>query len=181
MPEETSVVTPTPTAAAAPEPQMFSREYVQELRHESAAQRTARKASDDKLAEATAAVTAATAEAEAKIAAATQAANERILRSELKAEAMKAGMVDLDGLKLADLSKVKLNEAGEVEGAEALMTELKKAKPYLFGAVGSTSLPSAVLPKPGVQTHKRATEMSKAEYDAARADIRRGILPKVTA
>ena len=30
-------------------------------------------------------------------------------------------MIDLDGLKLADLSSVKLTEAGEVEGAEALM------------------------------------------------------------
>ena len=80
-------------------------------------------------------------------AAAQTAADQRIIRAELKAEALKAGMVDLDGLKLADLSKVKLNDAGEVEGADALMTELKKSKPYLFGTPGTTSNTTTNAPK----------------------------------
>jgi hypothetical protein len=48
-------------------------------------------------------------------------------------------MVDMDGLKMADLSTVKLNDQGELEGASELMAALKVAKPYLFKEVKSTS------------------------------------------
>lgn len=173
---------PPAPSPAPPEPTTFSREFVSELRHENGKWR---QKSQEEAAKATAAEEAAKKakeEADAKISAAQTAANDRILRSELKAEAIKAGMVDLDGLKLADLSKVKLNaETGEVEGAAELMVELKKAKPYLFGAAGSTSNPGAQPPKPGDQKLKPATEMTKEEYAAARANIRRGIVPKVSA
>lgn len=181
MPEENLNPNPELKPNPTPEPQTFSREYVQELRHESAAQRTARKAADEKVEAAEAAVKKASEEADAKITAATTAANERIIRAELKAEAIKAGMVDLDGLKLADLSTVKLNDKGEVEGADALMTELKKAKPYLFGATQNTSNPAGNPPKPGDTKPKLATEMTAAEYAEQRANIRRGIFPKATA
>ena len=177
MADENVIPTPTP----AVEPQTFSREYVAELRQESASYRTARNASDVTAAAATEAAKKATEEADAKVAAATTAADARILRAELKAEALKAGMVDLDGLKLADMSKVKLNEAGEVEGAEALMTELKKSKPYLFGVVSSSSNPGGQPPKPSGNKAKSATEMTTEEYKAARMNIRRGIVPSVTA
>ena len=179
MADETTTTTPATQTAA--EPQTFSREYVQELRQESAAQRTARKAIEEKLTAVEAAAAKATTDAAETVTKATTAANERIIRAELKAEAIKAGMVDLDGLKLADLSKVKLNDAGEVEGADALMTDLKKAKPYLFGAVGTTSNPAGAAPKAGEQKQKLAPDMTKDEYAAARADIRRGIVPKFTA
>lgn len=170
-----------PAPPAPPEPQTFSREYVAELRQESASYRTARNTSDAAALAATEAAKKATEEADAKVAATNTAADARILRAELKAEALKAGMVDLDGLKLADMSKVKLNEAGEVEGAEALMTELKKAKPYLFGATQNTSNPLGAPPKPGENKPKLATEMTAAEYAEQRNNIRRGIFPKVTA
>lgn len=68
-----------------------------------------------------------------------QAATDRMMRAELKAAATAAGMVDLDGLKMADLSTVKLNDQGELEGAAELMEALKVAKPYLFKEVKSTS------------------------------------------
>ena len=107
-----------------------------------------------------------------------KSANDRVLRAELKASALKAGMVDLDGLKLADLSKVKLNDAGEVEGADALMEELKKAKPYLFGATKTTS--SDVKPPARKDNEpKKATDMTKEEYAAERQKIARGIFPTV--
>ena len=60
-------------------------------------------------------------------------ARERLIRAEMKAEAIRAGMVDLDGLKLADTSGLTVDEAGEVQGAAALMQSLRKAKPWLFG------------------------------------------------
>jgi hypothetical protein len=90
----------------------------------------------------------------------------RLTRAQLKAEAIRAGMVDLDGLKLIDLSEVKLDVDGEIEGAPALMARLKKAKPWLFSA---TSLSSTAIPPP-VQAlrQKLATEMTDAEYRIAR-------------
>jgi len=94
-----------------------------------------------------------------------------VIRAELKAAALKAGMVDLDGLKLADLSNVKLNDAGEVEGADTLMEELKKSKPYLFGSTQNSSNPGTP-PNPKPPTAKKATEMTPAEYAAERAKFK---------
>ncbi len=41
-----------------------------------------------------------------------QLSDTRLIRAEMKAEAIRAGMIDLDWLKLLDLSEVKLNERG---------------------------------------------------------------------
>jgi hypothetical protein len=93
----------------------------------------------------------------------------RLIKAELKAEAIRAGMVDLDGLKLIDPSEVKLGADGEVEGAPALMTQLKRAKPWLFAGA---SLSSTATPPPAqVSRQKMATEMSDIEYRAAREAI----------
>ena len=72
----------------------------------------------------------------AELEAATRAA---VIGGELKAEAVRAGMVDLDGLKLADLSAVTLDDRGAVVGAAAVMAALRRAKPWLFGAANSSS------------------------------------------
>lgn len=149
----------------------FSREYVRELREENKgwrlkAQQLERERDEHK----TAAEKAAT-DAEGKVKEAHTAAEQRVIRAELKAEALKAGMVDLDGLKLADLSKVKINEACEVEGADALMEELKKAKPYLFSGNQHSSTPGNP-PNPTPPVAKKATEMSAEEYAAARSKIK---------
>jgi len=155
MPEETVVVPPVvaPVAApvvasvAAPEKTSFSLEYVQELRAESAKYRTTAKESKDAADAAAAKALEAEAAASARVATADAKANERIIRAELKAEAVKAGMVDLDGLKLADLSAVKLDDKGEVVGADALMAALKESKPYLFGTPQSTTQTETKPPK----------------------------------
>jgi hypothetical protein len=97
------------------------------------------------------------------------ATHERIVRAELKAEALRAGMIDLDGLKLLDVSRVKLGENGEVEGAQALMRDLRRAKPWLFGGASSSSTagaPPSQPPKP-----RLATEMNFEEWQRARADL----------
>lgn len=44
-------------------------------------------------------------------------AERRLIRAELKAEAVRAGMVDLDGLKLLDLSALRLSAGGDVGAA----------------------------------------------------------------
>jgi hypothetical protein len=156
---------PTPPAPA--KPQTFSLEYVQELREENKALRLKNKEVTDKVAELTTAAEKAGKDADEKVSAAEKAANDKLLRSELKAHALKAGLVDLDGLKLADLSSVKLNDKGEVEGADKLFTDLKTAKPYLFGAA-SSSTPKDPPPNnpPGP---KHASEYkTPQEYQAAK-------------
>jgi hypothetical protein len=98
-----------------------------------------------------------------------QEADRRLIRAELKAEAARAGMIDLDGLKLVDLSSAKLNDKGEVEGAAAMMGQLKRSKPWLFGNPSSSSAATPPVAQPPRQ--KRATEMTDAEYRAARAEL----------
>lgn len=102
--------------------------------------------------------------------AATQTETEaRLVRAELKAEAIRAGMVDLDGLKLVDFSSLKLSKSGEVENASTIMSRLRQAKPWLFG--GSSSSSPATAPPVQPPRKKLANEMTDAEYRAARADL----------
>ncbi len=93
----------------------------------------------------------------------------RIVRAELKAEAVRAGIVDPDGLKLLDTSNIKLNRDGEVEGAPGLIAELKRAKPWLFGNLSSSS--SAIAPPATPPRQKLATDMTEDEWRAARAAL----------
>jgi hypothetical protein len=95
--------------------------------------------------------------------------NARIVRAELKAEAVRHGMIDLDGLKLVDATAVTLDEAGEVRGAATVMRDFKRAKPWLFG-MSSTSSTAAAPPSlpPKARTAK---EMSYEEWQSARADL----------
>jgi hypothetical protein len=99
----------------------------------------------------------------------------------LKAAALKAGMHDLDGLKLADVSKVTLGAYGSVIGADEVVAELKAAKPFLFVKKMKDMTPAeqdawwkdhkkkfrdgAPPPKP-LDMSKMAREMSPAEQDA---------------
>jgi hypothetical protein len=182
---------PAPAPKAPPEPEVFSREYVTELRRENQGWRLkaqemegksteAQKAAQAAREAAEAATTKANEEATQRATQAEQRANERVIRAELRTAAVKAGMIDLDGLKLADLSAVKINADGEVEGADALMEGLKTAKPYLFGQPGTapkhTSNPNPP-PNPTPTAKKRAVEMTDEEFDAAmkRIDAGKGV------
>ncbi|MDE3023676.1 MAG: phage scaffolding protein [Pseudomonadota bacterium] len=157
--------TPTPPAPPAPKAETFSREYVQELREENKAARLKAQELEASANAAKELATKAEQEAAEKIQAHTVASDARIIRAELKAEAIKHGMIDMDGLKLADLSAVKLDENGEVIGADDLMKKLKEEKPYLFKAPSSSN-PNEP-PKPGDTKPKKATEMTKEERQAA--------------
>ena len=162
---------PPPVVAPPPEPQTFSVEYVKELRAESKGYRLKLAETEAQKKAADEAVAKATADADAKIKDANTAAERRIIRAELKAFAVKAGMVDLDGLQLMDLSKLKLNDAGEVEGAEALLAAFKLAKPYLFGTESTSS--TAPVPPANVNTPKSAKDMTPEEFAAAKRALGR--------
>jgi hypothetical protein len=113
--------------------------------------------------------TVALAELERKLAAVEEQARHRIAQAELKAEAVRAGMVDLDGLKLLDPSAIKFNAAGEVEGGAALIRELRRNKPWLFGGASSSS--TAVAPGPQAPSTKKATDMTFEEWQTARREL----------
>ncbi|WP_158285482.1 phage scaffolding protein [Azospirillum sp. TSA6c] len=182
-----TVQPPAPQPAQLPpEPQTFSREYVSELRGENKTWRLKAQAAEDAAAKAKADADAATAaakaaeekaqaDAAAARSAAEKAANERIIRAELKAEAIKAGMVDLDGLKLADLSTVTIGEDGNVTGATELLAKLKEGKPYLFGAPPAhSSQPNPPPPAPDKVPPSDVRKMTKEEYEAAKRKAVRG-------
>ena len=158
-------------AAPAPEPETFSKDYVRELRAENKGWRLKAQELEQAAArakeEADAAVTAARADAEKISDEARSAADQRIVRAEVRAFAAKAGMVDLDGIKLLDLSALKLTADGGVEGVEALIEAAKKAKPWLFtdAKTGSTD---PVPPRPNAaERSKSAKDMIDEEFNAA--------------
>lgn len=96
----------------------------------------------------------------------------RIMRAELKAEAVKAGMIDLDGLKLIDIAELKQSEDGGVEDAAGLLAKLKKIKPWLFGG-GKSSSAAVNAPRPEPPRQRQASEMSREEWLSARAALLR--------
>ena len=167
------------SGASASTSKTFSPEYVHELREENKTWRqraqgheTARKAAEDATTkareEADARIRKADEEANAKIDSVRKAAGERIVRAELAIAAVKAGMIDLDGLKLADLSKVTLEADGAVKGAEELVAQLKKEKLYLFtsahGANGTSGIATA--PRPADGQPFDAMKATQLEVDA---------------
>ncbi|MDR3520424.1 MAG: hypothetical protein P4L54_02295 [Acidocella sp.] len=110
--------------------------------------------------------------AEAALAEARSTAADKLIRAELKAEAIRAGMVDLDGLKLLDLGEVTLDRQGEVADAPAVLAKLKRAKPWLFGQ-GVSSSTAVHAPRPEPPRMRHANELSHEEWLAARAALLR--------
>ena len=113
-----------------------------------------------------------TAQLERRIAEMETAHRARLVRAELKSEAIRHGMVDLDCLKLLDANSVDLDDAGEVRNAATVMRDFKRAKPHLFGeprAVASSS--TATPPAAASSAPRPAMKMTHAEWQAARADL----------
>jgi hypothetical protein len=98
-----------------------------------------------------------------------QAAKARLIQAELKAEAVRAGMVDLDGLKLIESSSVSVDDAGNVIGASATMAKLRRDKPWLFQQASSSSVAQA--PQAAPTKPRMATDMTLEEWRIARAEL----------
>jgi hypothetical protein len=95
--------------------------------------------------------------------------DQRLILAELKVEALRAGIVDLDGLKFMDLSEVRLEDNGGVVGGMELINQLKRAKPWLFSGSSSSSVAKA--PASGPIRQKLVKDMTGDEYRIARANI----------
>jgi hypothetical protein len=96
--------------------------------------------------------------------------NAKLIRAELKAEAIRAGMVDLDGLKLLNMDDVRLTEAGDVADATVMLAKLKRAKPWLFVTAASSSA-AANPPRPEAPRARHANELTHEEWLSARASL----------
>ena len=93
----------------------------------------------------------------------------RLITANLRTEAVRAGMIDLDGLKLIDLSEVRLDENDKVVGGRKIMADLRRNKPWLFGVASTSSAATAPASQPVRQ--KTAMDMTEAEYVAARTAV----------
>lgn len=107
--------------------------------------------------------------AEGELASFTKQVEQRLLRSELKAAALRAGMVDLDGIALIDTTELHLDTEGNLPNATGVMTQLRRAKPWLFS--GSSSSTGATPPTAQPPRIRLATEMSVEEWKSARAEL----------
>jgi hypothetical protein len=93
----------------------------------------------------------------------------RLIAANLRTEAVRAGMIDLDGLKLINLSAVRLDENDMIIEGRKIMTDLRRAKPWLFGAPSTSS--AAVPPLSQPIRPKTAMDMTAEEYTAARTAV----------
>ena len=93
----------------------------------------------------------------------------RLIAANLRTEAVRAGMIDLDGLKLIDLSEVRLDDNDKIVGGRKIMADLRRNKPWMFGATSSSSVAAAPASSPLRQ--KTAMDMTDAEYVAARTAV----------
>lgn len=90
--------------------------------------------------------------------------------TELRAQATKAGAKDVDDLlKLIDKSTTTIDDKGNVVGADKAIEEFKKTKPHLFGVASSSSSKAETPPATDPGTAKKASDMTKEEYEAARS------------
>jgi hypothetical protein len=93
----------------------------------------------------------------------------RLAAANLRTEAVRAGMIDLDGLKLVDLSGVHLDENDKIIDGRKIMNELRRTKPWLFGSPSTSS--AAVPPVSLPVRQKSAMDMTNEEYATARIAV----------
>lgn len=86
---------------------------------------------------------------EAKATALEKKTQELFITQALQIEGMKQGIVDIDGVGLADRSKCSINEAYDVAGADESIKDLMERKPYLFDEDKKKEV--FPFPKPGEQ------------------------------
>ena len=111
------------------------------------------------------------AETAAKLAESTTAAKEQVKAARLEALALREGLVDLDGLKLLDLSKITQKDDGTFEGVDEVFKAAREAKPYLFGEKVTTTTTTKPAPKPGDPAPIDARKLTPEEYQKEKAAI----------
>ena len=158
---------PVVPPVASTKAEMFSKEYVHELREENKSWRTKLNERDTAVATEKARADAAEAARDAAKAEAETAAQQKVMRAELKYVAAKHGLVDMDALNLLDLSTVKFDDKGNLVGADELFEATKKSKPYLFGTTNTSS--TSKTPPPNGNEPKDVRKAKTEDYEAEKA------------
>jgi len=98
--------------------------------------------------------------------------NKRLIRSELKAAVLKAGIVDMDAVKMFDISSLEVNEDGDVVGIDDLIDEMREAKDYLFNKEAKDTTSNKKTPGDATSPKsKSALDMSDDEFIAGAKEL----------
>ena|ERR1700749_3536860 len=104
---------------------------------------------------------------------ANQAMQDKLIDAKIEAQAVAAGIKDLEFLKLMDKSTVKLDEKGEVQGAIEAINALKTRKPELFGTEKKSSSSTNARMSTGTSSEtkpgRNAWDIPKEEWKNRRA------------
>lgn len=101
-----------------------------------------------------------------------ETANKRLVQAELQNRALRAGMIDLELLKLVDTSTLKVDASGGVPAAAETVARLQREKPWMFANSSSSQAKPAPAPEP--PKARNALTMTRAEWQTARERLLRG-------
>jgi hypothetical protein len=100
----------------------------------------------------------------------------RWMEAEVKAEAIAAGIKDLDLVKLIDTASLKVGEDGKIIGIKEAINDFKAKKPAFFGEDKKpSSSTNAPLPTAVTASAKSAWDYSKEEWQKSRHRFMAGI------
>lgn len=106
-----------------------------------------------------------------------QTVEKRWIEAEIKAQAIAAGIKDLDLVKLIDTSELKIGQNG-IEGLQKAIEDFKTKKPDFFGLEKKfSSSTNAPFPTDTKATVVNANDMSKEEWEKAKSKVMYGGRP----
>lgn len=106
-----------------------------------------------------------------------QSVEKRWIEAEVKAQAVAAGIKDLDFIKLIDIAALTIGENG-IEGLQKTIEDFKAKKPDLFGAEKKfSSSTNAPFPSENKVTTTNARDMTNEEFAKAKMQIMTGTRP----
>jgi biotin carboxyl carrier protein len=103
-----------------------------------------------------------------------EANRSRLVKAELKAHALRAGVIDFDDvytILARNLKDVEFDEEGDVVNAGQIITELKAKKPHLFAGISTSSSERAPVTRMERQVDKPALTMSDEEFERSLARL----------
>jgi predicted RNase H-like nuclease (RuvC/YqgF family) len=100
-----------------------------------------------------------------------QIMNQRLIRAELKAAVLKAGLRDMDALRMFDTSGIKISKEGDVVGVKELVDEMLEEKEYLFDKETNDTTSGKKAPNAGKMSGKSALDMSDEEWSREKAKL----------
>jgi hypothetical protein len=105
-----------------------------------------------------------------------QANRARLIKAELKAQALRANVVDWEDLYLIlakDLQSIEFDADGDVKNAAELIANIKGSKPYLFGGINTSSTERTPQTREASKDEKPALTMSREDYERGKTRLAR--------